>query len=276
LFTDENTKEEIMMELSVGSLLFSEKMIIIKSQKIYKNKKSDSDLINILKSIDDKIKVIFVYNGLNLSIENPLLNYLLENFIIKKTKELKRSDITKIIISIVESENGTISNKSAIIMSNFLPVNLRIIVNETKKLLSESKEVSLEMVQKSVSEYFEDESYGLVNAIIGHDIEDIIMAYQKKIKLGIDPILIISQIAGILNLANMINDYKLQGVSLYNIAAITKVHIFRIKNANKILEKHGSDQIKKLIKKLTDLDFKIKSGKIDKNIAMDYFILQII
>jgi DNA polymerase-3 subunit delta len=276
LFTDENTKEEIMMELSVGSLLFSEKMIIIKSQKIYKNKKSDSDLINILKSIDDKIKVIFVYNGLNLSIENPLLNYLLENFIIKKTKELKRSDITKIIISIVESENGTISNKSAIIMSNFLPVNLRIIVNETKKLLSESKEVSLEMVQKSVSEYFEDESYGLVNAIIGHDIEDIIMAYQKKIKLGIDPILIISQIAGILNLANMINDYKLQGVSLYNVAAITKVHIFRIKNANKILEKHGSDQIKKLIKKLTDLDFKIKSGKIDKNIAMDYFILQII
>ena len=247
-------------------------MIVINNPKIFKEK-NNNELIKLLDKGSKEIEVVFLYFGEVKSNTNELIDYLISHASIYKINKLREQDVTKIIRDIVAQKNGVIENRALISLSNILPLNLRIIVNEVNKLLSQTKNITIKIVNESIEEYFEDDTFDFVNALIEKDVNHIIKAYNKKILLEIEPINIIGQISSVLLITNLISDYKVQGLSLNEISQKTKIHIFRIKKSNELLIKTNGEYIKSLIKKLADLDLKIKSGKINKQKALDYFVL---
>ena len=104
------------------------------------------------------------------------------------------------------------------------------------------------------------------------DAENLINSYNKKKKMGIDVIQIISQISSILSLSLIVSSYKEQGFSNIEIANKMKIHIFRVKCAMQLINSLNKD-INILIKSLSDLDANIKMGKINPNQGMEIYLL---
>ncbi len=140
----------------------------------------------------------------------------------------------------------------------------------------ESFDITKEMVEISIGEYQLDSGFELSNAIASFDKHGIVLAYNKLLKAKTEATIIISQIASVLNLAILVSAYKEQNIPNQRIADETKIHIFRIKKANDILNYDSVDRIKKTVVDLANLDKNIKSGLVDKDKALDLFILNLI
>ena len=66
----------------------------------------------------------------------------------------------------------------------------------------------------------------------------------------------------------------LNGYTENDIAKILNIHPYRVKLASQNSRKYDSDILIDYLKQLSDLDINIKTGKIDKNLGLELFILK--
>ncbi len=154
--------------------------------------------------------------------------------------------------------------------------NTEVLVNETQKLLlytSDMKRVDLSTVKKVITKNVEDNVYEITNNILENKRSRALEIYNDLVMHSEDPL----RILGILvNKYREILHVKLllkQGKDKADIASYYRASpgraYYMIKNANSV----KNDIVEKHLKSLEDLDYKIKTGRIDKKIGLELFIL---
>lgn len=275
-YSDKDDINNIIMDATTVSIFDNQKTIVIKNHELFEDDKLAKHFVDEIKYDKDNFNLICVYEAEKLKKSNPLIAFLLENALVVKKDKINPKEIISTIKSIVESKGGFITNGATIKLAGKLPDNLRIIVMEVEKLLLENKEISEEMVERSIGDYLSDDYFALTNAIISGDKREIVSAYREKLEAGDTVQLLIGQIASTLNLAMLVASYKRQGLSTQDISDALNIHIFRVKKASELLAQTGSEEVENLIIALAKLDKDIKTGLIDEEKGMDYFILQLI
>ncbi|CAM9141752.1 DNA polymerase III subunit delta [Mycoplasma todarodis] len=273
IFDETSALSEILMELTTIPMFEDVKVVVMRDIPAFSKEAEAKKLVEMLKNVDKTTKVIFVSNNAKPKATNTLIKYLMSNATTNKFDRLKNARVYETIRLIVESKGGTITNKAAIAFANKVPNDLRIINNEIDKLLLGSKDVTIEVIDKSISTYVSEDYFALANAIIEKDAYAIASAYKDRLFAGDDPLLLIGQIASTLLLANKVNNYKQTGMTTREISDVTRIHIFRIKKANELLMKTNPVVLKELINDLAKLDIDIKTGVIDSKVGLDKFIL---
>lgn len=64
-----------------------------------------------------------------------------------------------------------------------------------------------------------------------------------------------------------------QNISYNDMAKILDVHPFRVKKTLELLSYYTKKELTKIIKNLASLDYKVKSGEMDKDLIIDLLIL---
>ena len=268
--------ENILMDILTISMFNKEKVIIIKNHPILKDKIEGKKFLNEFKNANLKdVHLLFVLID-NPDQNNPLIKYLLKNAVTTEIKSITNKDMAVIIRQVVKDNSGSITSGAVIRLSQKLPLNLRLIINEIKKLLFETKNITEIHVQKSIDNHYIDDYFALSNAIMDKNNNGIIKLYNEKISYGETPISIINQIAGILNLSILVDNYKKQGLSLKEISDQNKIHIFRIKKANELINNSNTNKLSNLVLKLADLELHIKTSETNNSRGLDKFILDLI
>lgn len=268
--------DTIIMDMSTISMFGDKKMIIIKNHSLLsKAPVAEMFLKEMTNSLDENIELIFVLEK-NTFLKNKLTTYLKSNADVLKFDKIDSKTIVKTIKDIVTQRGGSISNSAAIKLAAKVPENLRIIIQEIKKLLTESNEITDKMVDVSIGDYINEDYFALTNAIVANDKSEIIRSYQEKVKNGEQNTLIIGQIASVLNLAALVGNMRSRGLSNQDISSELKIHAFRIKKANELILATSLKRIEELIQELAILDADIKTGKIDESHGMNSFILDLI
>ncbi len=273
VFDETSELYEILLELITIPMFDDVKVMVLRDIPAFSKESEAKKLVELLKKLDKTTKVIFVNNTGKPKATNTLIKFLMSNATTNKFDKLKQARVYETIKLIIESKGGTITNKAAIAFADKIPNDLRVINNEIDKLLLESKDISIENIQKSISTYVSDDYFALANAIIEKDAYSIATAYKDRLFAGDDPLLLIGQIASTLLLANKVNNYKQTGMTTREISDVTRIHIFRIKKANELLMKTNPTVLKNLINKLAKLDIDIKTGVIDSKVGLDKFLL---
>ena len=98
--------------------------------------------------------------------------------------------------------------------------------------------------------------------------------YSEMINQNEEPIKIIVMLANQFRIMYQVKELVKIGYSEKEIATKLKLHPYRVKLANQNSRKFKSDTLIKYLKKLSDIDYNIKSGKIDKYLALELFILK--
>ncbi len=264
---------EVIEELTTVPF-FTDKKVIILNNPLFLEKDNGYDyFIDYLKKPLETSYLIINASGIKWSKTNKYVKSLELYTKIYSIKEV--DDLKKYALDFLQ-ENKCKIDKDALEELLGRVKDINFLYQELTKLIlySDNKDITLKDVQVLVSVSLEDNVFELVNAFLERDKKKTFCIYANLIKHNEDPLKIMNAL--IRKFLEIVNTKLLlkQKATKEEVASYFKVTsgraYYMIKNANQIT----SDDLYKYINYLADLDFSIKSGRIDKNIGLELFLLR--
>lgn len=180
------------------------------------------------------------------------------------------------VVNEFKSYGFQIDFKTANYFVGFVGKNVDILISEIQKMTiykEEDKKITIEDINLISCKGFKDNIFDLTDSIMKKDFKKIYECYNDLITIGEEPIKIIallgSQFSHIYQVKLLNND----GKTSKEIAEILKVHPYRVKLA--LETDFMIYEIEDILKKLHILDFNIKSGKENKFVGLENFLLHL-
>lgn len=274
---EEENIYELIHELTTISLLSDSKVIKVRNPWFFYEQR-DVDLkplANYFKNPKKDTALIFMLNedvNTNFLISKEAKKYLR----FETVAELKEAELPEYVKEYFQKLNYIIYNDAVTELLNRVDNNYQLLHNELTKLElygSDSKKITLDVVKLLVPRNLEDNLFELSSAVISKNKEKALKSYYDLLIRGVDPITIISNLANKLKETITTKHLLTKGLSQQSIADYFHVSngraYYMVVNANsqtfKFLENGYAA--------LTDLDYKIKSGQIDKKLGLELWLL---
>ena len=117
--------------------------------------------------------------------------------------------------------------------------------------------------------------FTFIDNIINKNKKESIKTYKEMIKIGEEPIKIIVMLANQFRLMYQVKVLRKKGYNEDDMANILQVKKYPVHLAIQKSLKYSDEILLKYLEDLADLDIKIKSGEIDKNLALELFLIRI-
>ena len=276
-----NTLEEAILEAGYLSIFADSKYIVIKNANFFgSGKLSEKDtnmLLNYLANPNSNSTLIFICNE-KIDLRKKITKIIKEKYTLKTLPNLKTYEIENRVNSYLNKISFKIeADALKYLISNNMN-NYDLVMNEVNKIVlyyDNPGVISYQDVLNLSSKTINTNNFLLVDAIVNNDLAKSLELYNDLKTLKVEPSIIISLIYRdfrlMLNIKKMLNE----GLREYNIMNELGLMDWQF---NKYVSKVFPYKIKELeaiICKLADLDLNIKSGKVDRFMGLELFILDI-
>ena len=189
---------------------------------------------------------------------------------------IEDKNLPNFVIEEFKLEGYTIDFKTANYFVNYVGKNVDILISEIEKMIvykENDKLVTIKDINDISCKGFKDNVFDLTDGIMKRDYKKIYECYKDLIILGEEPIKIIALLANQFLLTYQVKLLNSNGKSSKEIADVLKVHPYRVKLA--LETDYLIYELESILKKLHELDYDIKSGKLDKKVGLENFLLNI-
>lgn len=259
-----NSINEVIMDINTYNLFDDRKLVIVYNVSFIDDQDS---LIKYLNNQNDNILVLVSY--VKLDERKKFLKEIRKN---SKVLEYFDIDLTSYVKESFKDYNISINN--IMLLIDFCSNDYGRICNEIEKLKMykyEEKEITIDDIKKLVKVSLDKNVFDLIKAINEKDVNNIFNIYYDLINNNEDEIKIISILAKnyrtLLQVKHLITDH-----SDNEIISMYKMHPYRLKMLKQESFNYSILDIERLILSLEELDLSIKSGKLDKRVAMEIFL----
>lgn len=228
--------------------------------KYLDNPNSDVLLILVTTNIDARKKIV-----------KEVINKLSLVNISTDTKE-----IVKDILKGYDVEYRVIN-----LLEEYYSEDLERLISETKKLalaFINNKKITykdaLELLVKPLNKQ-DSLAFDLVREIALKDKKKAVNIYNELLSYNIESYALFGLLESQYRLLYQVKVLNKKNISYNDMASILEVHPFRVKKTLELVRYYTLKEIRKLLKNLSDIDFKIKSGVYENNIIIDLLILNI-
>lgn len=173
-------------------------------------------------------------------------------------------------------DNYHVDNKDINLIIDRVGNNLSILeqeINKIKTYKGNDLNINHDDIINLTNKNIDTDLFVLIENIVTNNKEKAIESYSEMIKLGEEPIVLLISLANQFRIIYQVKKLSEQGYSEYKIADFLNIHSYRVKKALEKKYLFTDEKLLYYIEKLADLDFDIKSGKIDKNLGLELFIL---
>ena len=276
----ENTKIENVLEDALSISLFgNKKLIIVENAYIFTgtiNKKLIEQNIDVLKEYinNGSFNNIIVFTILKEKIDerNNIVKLIKEKGVVKDFNI--SNNINKYVLDMFK--NYKISNNNVNLLINRVGNNLEVLNQEIEKIKTykdSDLNISEDDIKNLTSKNIDTDFFNLIENIVIKNKEKALESYFEIIKYGEEPIKIIVVLANKFRLIyQALNLYK-KGYSSKDISTILGSNYYAIKKCLENSRNYDNKTLLNCILKLANLDIDIKSGKIDKNLGLELFIM---
>ena len=204
----------------------------------------------IIKEVINKLSLVNISTDTKTLVKDILKGYDVEYRVINLLEEYYSEDLERLISETKKLALAFINNKK-ITYKDALELLVKPLNKQDSLAFDLVREIALKDKKKAVNIYNELLSYNIESyALFGLLESQYRLLYQVKV----------------LNKRN---------ISYNDMASILEVHPFRVKKTLELVRYYTLKEIRKLLKNLSDIDFKIKSGVYENNIIIDLLILNI-
>lgn len=270
---EEALMDDLLEEARTIPFLDEYKVIIIKKSAVLLKSKDMLDLINYLKNPSPTTIMIFDGCGMILEQANELAKMFKLICVIKDVKEFTNFD--SYIRKKVQEANAKIDDDAVALLLERCSERGNL-DREIEKLTTYAYErlITKEMVNDLTERSLEDNVFELTNALLRNDRHKVMSIYYDLLDSSEDQIrimnVIVNKFSEILDTKILLNQkYSKEQIAEYFKVSSGRAY-YMIKNANDI----SIVTVKKAMIELAELDYKIKSGKIDKAIGLELFLLK--
>ena len=167
------------------------------------------------------------------------------------------------------------------LLEEYYNEDLERLISETKKLalaFIDTKKITykdaLELLVKPLNKQ-DNLAFDLVREIALKDKKKAVNIYNELLSYNIESYALFGLLESQYRLLYQVKVLNKRNISYNDMASILEVHPFRVKKTLELVRYYTLKEIRKLLKNLSDIDFKIKRGVYENNIIIDLLILNI-
>lgn len=196
-----------------------------------------------------------------------------------EAKELNGPETADFIKGLAKSEGKQIDSGAAEELVILCNASLSAIAQEVKKLstyIGDRDEILLDDVRKLVARGLEQNIFELINKVVNRRRTEALQIFYDLLKQNEEPIKMMALIANQFRLILQTKYFSQQGYGQKQIASNLKVHPFRIKLAIDQARLFSETELKSIMEQLAVMDYEIKTGKKDKQLLLELFLLKLL
>lgn len=275
---NESNIKDVIEDACTFSMFDDKKIIIVNNAYLFTTKKNDIDqdldiLENYLSNPNPSTILIFTFLDSKLDERKKISKTIKKIGVIKDLDNVNNiNDIIKDMFKPYSIDNNNIN-----LIIERVGTNLVMLETEIEKIkIYKDKDMNIgkEDIINLTHENIEANMFLLVDTIINRDKKKALTIYHEMLDMNEEPIAIIITLANKIRSLYQTKELYKKGYKEADIASILGVkpgYLYYLKDS---LKKYDSITLYKLLSKLADLDYDIKSGKIDKNMGLELFILE--
>ena len=257
------------------SLFEDDKLIICENANMFTGSTSkDSEIIEkYLKYLNPNTTLVFIVYNEKLD-ERKKITKLVKKLgkIMEFNENINAKDLIK------ENLKGyNISPQNIDLLIERVGNNPLMLESEIEKLKiykDDDKNIKSEDIIKLTNKNIDTDVFKLIDCIVKNNKIKALEIYQEMLKTGEEPIKIIIILANQFRIMYQAKELIKRGLSEKDIASTLKLHPYRVKLALQNSREYDSKTLLKFISELADIDINIKTGKINKDLALELFILK--
>ena len=271
-----NDLTSLVIEDAKTISLFGDKKIVIadNANMFTASTSKDSEIIEAyLKNINEYTDLIFIVHSDKIDARKKITKAIKEKGkIIEFNDDL---DAVSLIRRLFKDYNIEYSDIKLLI--DRVGNNPLIITNEINKIKiykGNDKNITSEDILNLTNKIIEIDVFKLIDYIVRKDKENALELYNEMLKVNEEPIKIIVILANQFRIMYQSKELLKKGYSEKDIASILKIHPYRVKLAIQNSRNYTSEMLLKYLNDLADIDIGIKTGTINKDLALELFILK--
>lgn len=275
-----NNVSMAVQDLLTPPFLSDNKVIIIKNPIFLTKTKSEIEhktemLLNYLDNIEDASYLIIDAGGLKVDENNSLFKKIKQKGEVSETKELSQVEMKGWLKRKFALIGKEITDDAVLLFFERIGWNLLTASNEFDKVanyVGNKEFITINDVEKVVVKELETDVFKLTNALQNGDRKQVILLYQDLVKTGNDPVkllgLVSKTVKDTYNVCLMLE----KGYKQIDVANTLGVSTGRAYYIIKSARSFKIEKLENLLLQLHDLDYRIKTGRIDKNTGFEMFL----
>lgn len=192
---------------------------------------------------------------------------------------IKDNDLKQWINTLAKQLDITITSEAYEIFEAELSANLHQLENEIQKLAlyaGPKGVITREIAENLVSHTTNSSALRLVDAVIEKNLHKAITIFKDLIKMKEEPIALISLIAFQFRSILRVKLLKKQGYSQFQMQKQLGIHPYVVKIALNRERQFTVDKLERIMIQLTNTDATIKQGKMEKDLAFELLLYELI
>ncbi|MFH1036724.1 MAG: DNA polymerase III subunit delta [Patescibacteria group bacterium] len=272
-FNSENLNfQDFKNEIESSSIFREKKMVVLEDVFSDKNFKE-----NFLENADKFAKsdtIITIYEGKEIDRRDSLFKFLEKKSDAEEFKALEERELSGWIKKEVEKRGAFIEADAQKELLLFVGSDLWQMGNEIEKLVNYSKagRIKKEDVDLFVKPKIENDIFSTIDAIAARKKDEALLLMHGHLEKGDNPLYLLSMINFQFRNLVEIRDLMEKRLTYADILKRCKLHPFVIKKTYWQAQKFDFQQLKKIYRKIFQVDLAIKTGKIEAEVALDLLI----
>lgn len=270
---------DILEDASTFSLFSDKKIVIVDNSFIFstiKRKKEieTDELEKYLDNPNPDTIIIFISNDENINNVKKVVKKIKK---IGKVIEFNDNDTSKDSLIKEQFKGYKIDLEALKLFEDRVGSDLSIIQNEIDKIKiykDDDKNITKEDIENLIVKRYEIDIFDFIDKIIYKKTDEALTMYYEMLKFNEEPIKIISILADNFRLMYQAKELSKTGYNNFDIGNILEENPYRMKYVLIKSKEYTSERLLKLIDDLADLDLNIKTGKIDKELGLELFIIK--
>lgn len=257
------------------SLFGDKKLVIVDNANMFTGSTSkDSELIEeYLNHINENTTLVLIVHNDKLDTRKKITKLIKK---VGKVQEFNDElDTTSLVRRLFKDYN--IDYKTIQLFIDRVGSNPLIIQSEINKIKiykDNDKNITEEDILNLTAKLIEIDIFKLIDYIVRKNKEKALELYYEMLKMNEEPIKIVVILANQFRIMYQSKELLKKGYSEKDIASTLKIHPYRVKLAIQNSRNYTSDILLKNLNDLADIDIGIKTGTINKDLALELFILK--
>lgn len=283
--TAENQLEEIVYEADSPSFFLERKLILVRDSQIFmaaqKEAKVTHNVDKLLQYLEHPLStstIVFVVHAEKLDERKKIVKLLKERRSIIHFPELNEQQLIGWLDKRAREQGRTVEQAAAELLVRRVGTSMQALAQELDKLCLHSGEggaITVSLVHEFTTSTIEEDVFSLVDGIVQSHTEKAILLYRSLLLRREEPIKIVALIARQIRMMLQIKELEQQQYSPAQIASHIGAHPYVVKLTAEKARAYNSKQLASLIQRIADLDYAMKSGFVEKSLALELFILSV-
>jgi len=259
----------------ITSMFAEKKLIVLKN--VFGDGKFQEKFLENIKNIEDLKDIVVIYEDVPADQRTKFFKELKKHAKCQEFGYLQPDMLRKWMVQEFEKNKTKIDPDAQNLLLNFVGNNLWRMSNEINKLSNYRRGAAIkkEDVELLVKPNIENDIFKTIDALASKDKRQALFLLHKHLENGDNPLYLLSMIAyqfrNLLAIKQMQDMQKPYG----SIAKACGLHPFVVQKNYYLCSQFSTEQLKKIYQKIFQVDFDIKTGKIEPETALDLLLTEV-